>query len=258
MSNLLVEQSNSVTTLTLNRVEVSNAFDEELIHTLTHTLYELSRDVSQRIIVIQANGKHFCAGADLDWMKRSATFSERENITDAKALAMLMKTLNDMPQPTVAKVHGAVYGGAIGLLASCDIVIADSNARFCLSEVKLGLVPAVIAPYVIRAIGMRATKRFALSAEVFSADIARDLGLVHEVINDNSLDDAVNDMVKRLLTNAPNALAITKELLSELEPLKNDILDQTAETIAAVRASEEAQEGLDAFFNKRKPAWVNE
>jgi methylglutaconyl-CoA hydratase len=246
-----------VATVTLNRPELRNAFDDRLIADLTATFARLGADDAVRAVVLRGAGKAFSAGGDLNWMRRMAGYSEAENVADAKQLAKLMRTLDELPKPTVAAVHGACYAGGMGLVACADIAIAADDAVFSLSEVRLGLVPAVISPYVTRAIGPRAMRRYALTAEQIGAAEALRIGFVHEVVPAAGLDEAVGRVVAALAAGGVAAQAQTKELLAAVafRPIDDAVTGRTAKTIAAARAGAEAREGLTAFFEKRKPAW---
>jgi len=244
--------------LTLNRPEVHNAFNDELIAALTGALRRLEADQRVRAVTLAGSGKSFSAGADLTWMQRMAGYSEAENLRDAEALARLMRTLNRLAKPTLALVHGPAFGGGVGLVACCDIAIAAEEAAFSLSEVKLGLIPAVIAPYVIAAIGERAARRYFLTAERFSAEQAQRLGLVHQVVAADRLEDAARRASSALLQGGPAAQAEAKDLISAISGRKVDdrVIGETARRIARVRVADEAREGIAAFLEKRKPGWV--
>lgn len=245
-----------VATLTLNRPEVHNAFDDALIAQLNQEIDRLSRHPDVRLLVLNATGKSFSAGADLGWMKRMASYSQEANFADAAELERLMRSLYEFPQPTLAVVQGAAYGGAVGLVSCCDIAIASSSASFALSEARLGLAPAVISPYVVAAIGARQASRYFLSAERFEATRAASLGLVHEVVAPEMLESAADALIATLLANGPVALMACKRLLREISPASNDALrEYTTTLIANLRTSQEGQEGLGAFFEKRPPAW---
>jgi methylglutaconyl-CoA hydratase len=246
--------------LVLTRPEVHNAFNDALVAELTTMLDGLGTDERVRAVVLSARGRSFSAGADLNWMKRSAEYSQEENLKDARALAGLMRTLYELPKPTLALVQGPAYGGGVGLIACCDIALAAETAHFCLSEVKLGLIPAVIAPYVIAAIGERATRRYFLSGEEFGAREALRLGLVHEVVPDEALGDAGLRVLRALARGGPKAQVAAKDLIRGLtrRPLNDATVEDTARRIATVRASDEAREGIAAFLEKRKPDWVKE
>jgi methylglutaconyl-CoA hydratase len=250
--------ANGVATLTLNRPEVHNAFDDHLIVQLTHKLRELDHHASVRVVVLAAGGKSFSAGADLNWMKRIARYSEAENIRDAVALAGLMRALNTMTKPTIARVQGSAFGGGVGLVACCDIAIAGSAALFSLSEVRLGLIPAVISPYVIAAMGERNARRYFLTAERFDAQEALRVGLVHSVVTDGELDAAVSRIVGELLNGGPKAIAASKELIAHVtgRPIDHVLAEETATRIAQIRVSPEGQEGIAAFLDKRAAAWT--
>ena len=245
-------------TLTLNRPELHNAFDDLLIAELTASLKQLAADPQVRLVILAAAGKSFSAGADLGWMQRMADYSYAENLSDASALAELMRTLNELPKPTIALVQGAAFGGGVGLAAACDLVLATPTALFCLSEVKLGLIPAVISPYVVAAIGGRAARRYAISAERFDAERARQLGLVHEIVPADQLAAEADRLSRLLLQNGPDAMAAAKLLIAEVaqSPLSAELIAMTAERISVTRASAEGREGLNAFLEKRPPDWV--
>jgi methylglutaconyl-CoA hydratase len=247
-----------VATLTTNRPEVHNAFDDRLIAELTGKLRELDREHAIRVVVLAANGKSFSAGADLNWMKRMAQYSEGENLRDAVGLASLMHTLNDMTKPTVARVNGSAFGGGVGLVAACDIAIAAEGAVFSLSEVRLGLIPAVISPFVVAAIGERQARRYFLTAERFDAAEALRIGLVHRVVEDADLDAAVAAVVDELLKGGPKAQAAAKDLIASVSnrPIDQRILEDTAARIARIRVSPEGKEGIAAFLEKRGAGWT--
>lgn len=250
-----------VATVSLNRPKLHNAFDEMLIVELTRCLQTWENMPEVRIVVLRAEGTSFSAGADLNWMQRVAKYSEAENFDDAMKLAQLMKTLNFLNKPTVAMVQGAAFGGGVGLVACCDMVIATVNASFCLSEVKLGLIPAVISPYVIVAMGVRAARRYFLTAERFDAQIAQHLGLVHEIVVDNAaLTTKTAEIINTLLQNSPQAVTAAKDLIHAVHAAKTDdaLIGETARRIAQIRVSEQGQQGLSAFLEKRKPAWIME
>ncbi len=259
--NVLLElDPRGVATLTLNRPEVHNAFDAALVQRLTEALVELKSRRDVRAVVLTGAGSSFSAGADIHWMRSMARCSEEENFEDALHLADLMALLNAMPLPTVACVNGHAYGGGVGLLACCDIVLASNEARFALSEVRLGLVPAVISPYVVAAIGERNARRLFLSGEAMNAKLARRVGLVHEIAKPNKLEAALEDQLGMLLKGGPNALRESKGLIFTVEgggiSADDALRRRTAQIIAQLRVSDEGQEGLAAFLDKRKPAWV--
>jgi methylglutaconyl-CoA hydratase len=257
---LLSLDQRGVATLTLNRPDKRNAFGDELIAELTALLQQLEHDPAVRVLVLTGAGETFSAGADLNWMRAMAGFSEQENFADALKLADLMSTLDRLPKPTVARVNGHAFGGAVGLIACCDVAVASKRARLCLSEVRLGLVPAVISPFVIAAIGERQARRLFLTAEAISAKSARKMGLVHEVAKPEELDDLVEEQVSMLLKAGPLALTEAKRLVREVAGVSAERREalrlSTAAMIARLRVSDEGQEGLDAFLGKRLPAWT--
>lgn len=249
-----------VATITINRPDKHNAFNAEIIAELTDTLQSADRNGDVRVIVLTGAGKSFSAGADLNWMKSMASYSEDENLDDSLKLAELMQVLDNVRKPTIARVNGHVFGGGVGLVSCCDIAIAVEAARFALSEVKLGLVPAVISPYVIAAIGERQARRFFLTAEAMVAPVAQQIGLVHEVVPTGELDTAVEKEIELLLQGGPEAQAAAKHLVRQVchadIDAENHLKQTTAELIAQIRVSDEGQEGLTAFLEKRKPRWV--
>lgn len=244
--------------LTLSNVEIHNAFDDEIISELRTHLATVRQDETVRALLLQADGKHFCAGADLAWMKRMAQHSEEENLKDARQLAGLMSDLYNMPIPTIAAIQGAAYGGAVGLIACCDIAIASEKARFCLSEVKLGLAPATIGPYVVSAMGARRCGQLFMTASVFNAAQAQEYGLVHEVVEAEHLSASVDTALSQLLIAGPEANKAAKQLIRAcIPPFDSNLAETTSMMIAKLRVSEEGQEGLHAFFEKRSPNWIN-
>jgi len=254
---LLMDISGGRATLTLNRPDVHNAFDDALIARLTSELQSLDSNPDVRAVVLAASGKSFSAGADLKWMQRMADYTEAENLADAQAMAKMMKTLNGLSKPTIARVQGAAFGGGVGLIACCDMAIASEAARFTISEVKLGLIPAVISPYVVAAIGERQARRYVLSAERFDALEAERIGLVHAVVAAEDLDAAVNDLVQAIGSNGPQAVAEAQKMTAYVarRPADDALIAKTASRIARIRVSEEGREGLSAFLEKRKPGW---
>ncbi len=257
-ATLTVEIRNGIALVVLARPEVHNAFDETSIAELTHALIELERDAAVRAVVLLGAGKSFCAGADLNWMKRMAGFGEKENLADAMALATLLKTLYRLAKPTIARVHGAAYGGGVGLVACCDIAVATQTATFSLSEAKLGLIPATIGPYVVEAIGARAARRYFLTAERFDAGAAYRIGLVHDIVPAEALDGRINELLGALMTAGPRAQAEAKALIRAIagRPIDDGMSADTAARIARIRKSPEAREGVAAFLAKRPAAWV--
>ena len=258
-STLEIAVSDSIARVALNRPDVHNAFDETLIAELTHVVRTFDADTSIRVLVLEGRGKSFCAGADLHWMKKMAGFTQAENLADANNLAAMLSALNGMSKPTIARVHGAAYGGGVGLVACCDIAIGTPEASFALSETRLGLIPAAISPYVIEAIGARAARRYFLSAERFGAEEARRLGLLHELVAPAELDAAVDRLIATLLDAGPQAQAEAKLLIRAVaqRPIDQGVIGDTAKRIARVRATPEGKEGVAAFLAKRKPAWVS-
>lgn len=255
---VLVDGRGPVARVTLNRPALRNAFNDEVIARLTQAFEALGADDAVRVIVLAAEGPAFCAGADLNWMRRMADYSHADNLADAGALARMLRTVAQCPKPTVARVQGDVYAGGMGLVACCDIAVAVQGAGFCLSEVKLGLVPATIGPYVVRAMGLRAAQRYMLTAERLDAAEALRLGLVHEVVDAARLDERVEAIAQTLAANGPQALATCKRLLRDVStaPLDDALIERTVRMIADVRASAEGREGVQAFLHKRKPGWL--
>jgi methylglutaconyl-CoA hydratase len=249
-----------VATVTLNRPEVRNAFNEATIAELALAFDELGRDEDVRAIVLAANGPAFCAGGDLNWMKAMAAYSLEENHADATRLADMLRTIYLCPKPVVARVQGDCYAGGMGLVAACDVVVAADTANFCLSEARLGLTPATISPYVIKAMGEQAARRYFLTAERFTAAEAHRIGLVHELVALDALDASVAAVVKALVSNSPNAVGEAKRLVRDMagRPIDDALVADTANRIAAIRASGEGREGVAAFLEKRKPSWLAE
>jgi methylglutaconyl-CoA hydratase len=245
--------------LTLDRPQVHNAFDDRLIAELTKELEDLGADAGARVVVLSGAGRSFSAGADLNWMRRSASYGEADNLADARALARLMQTLNELPKPTVARVNGAALGGGTGLVACCDIVVASAEATFGTTEVRLGLIPSVIGPYVLGTIGPRHARRLMLTGERISAAEAARIGLVHDVVAPEQLDSAVERVLADLLKSGPAAIAAAKRLIRDLggRPIDAPLIDGTAQRIASLRATSEAREGIGAFLEKRPPAWLS-
>ncbi|MBV9655387.1 MAG: enoyl-CoA hydratase/isomerase family protein [Acetobacteraceae bacterium] len=261
MSALLTSiDARGVATLTLNRPERHNAFDDHLVHELTEALGRLEKLHDVRVVVLGSVGQNFSSGADLEWMRRMASFGEDDNTADAHALAQMLHMLDRLNKPTVGVVQGPAYGGGVGLLACCDTVLASDRATFCLSEVKLGLTPATIAPYVLNAIGARQARRYFLTAEVFSARRALEIGLVHEVVPGTTLAEEKEVLLDALMRGAPGAQAAAKSLIFHCEnrAIDDDLRHETARRIAERRRSREGQEGIAAFLNKRLPAWREE
>ena len=245
-----------IATLTLARPDKHNAFDDGVIAELRQHIKTVAKS-SARVMILKADGKHFCAGADLSWMKRMAKLSHTENLHDARQLAALMEELNGLKIPTIARVQGAAYGGAIGLIACCDIAIASENARFCLSEVKLGLAPATIGPYVVEAIGPRIAKKLFLTAEVFDAHQALNYQLIHECVSLEGLDEKIEEQVSHILKTGPCASIAAKKLVADIILGGAELSENTSQLIANLRVSDEGQAGLNAFFNKQAAPWVS-
>lgn len=242
----------------LNRPEVHNAFDPEMVDALTSTLRQLESRAEVRAIVLTGAGKNFCAGADIEQMKRSATYTREQNLELARATSLMLQTLYALQKPTIACVRGAVRGGGVGLVSACDIALAERGATFRLSEVKLGIIPAMISPYVIAAMGERMAHRYMLSGEEFDAAEAYRIGLLHDICEELELNVVVGRMLRQLHSSGPRAVAAIKKLIPEIAaaPIDDAVSEKTAQRIAEVRTTPEAQEGLGAFLEKRKPHWV--
>jgi methylglutaconyl-CoA hydratase len=258
-TTLTIDRAGHIATVTLNRPDVRNAFNETTIAEIKQAFSELGDDAALRAIVLAANGPAFCAGADLNWMKKMAGYTHAENHADALQLAEMLRTIYLCPKPVVAKVQGDCYAGGMGLAAACDIIVAVEEANFCLSEVKLGLIPATISPYVIKAMGENAARRYFLTAERFGAQEALRISFVHEVVSAEALDAKVAEIVKALVNNSPNAVQHAKVLVREVvgQEVNDALLADTAERIAHIRASDQGREGVASFLEKRKPACFN-
>ena len=254
---LLSTDSRGVATLTLNRVEKHNAFDDAIVAQLTAKLKQVEADPAVRVVVLTGAGKTFSAGGDLNWMRAMAKFSREQNIEDAMKLADLMETLDTLKKPTIARVNGPAYGGGVGLVACCDVAIASEAAKFVLTEVRLGLIPAVISPYVIAAIGAREARRYFLTAEPMDAKTAYDVGLIHEVVTADILDETIGIIVTSLLKGGPKAILAAKAFIAEQAGDRRALKKKTAQLIAELRASPEGQEGLSAFLESRSPKWTD-
>ncbi len=256
-SSLIADRNGPITRLTLNRPQVHNAFDDELIQRITTTLSAIAKDSSVRVVILEAAGKSFSAGADLGWMRRMAGYGEAENKADAMALAEMLFALDQLPQPVIAKVQGAAIGGGVGLVAAADVAVGVPGAVFSLSEVRLGLIPAVISPYVVRAVGARQARALFLTAERFKGERARNIGLLHHLVDANDLETKVDEIAVALLQNGPLAMSHAKRLVDTVvggAPARS-VLEFTAALIAEIRASDEGREGINAFLNKRDPNW---
>ena len=253
-----ISAQGGIATVVLSRPDVRNAFNDEVIAELSQAFIQLGDDPQVRAIVLMAEGPAFCAGADLNWMRRMADYSRDENEQDAEKLAFMLRTIYECPKPTIARVQGDVYAGGMGLVACCDMAVSVDTANYCLSEVKLGLIPATIGPYVIRAMGPRASHRYFLTAERFSAQQAQRIGFVHEVVPADQLDATVSTWVQALLAASPNAIKECKKLVQYVadRDITRLLIDHTVKAIADIRASDEGKEGVQSFLNKRKPAWM--
>ena len=256
--SLKLEVKHGVARLTLDRPQLRNAFDDALIAELTKTFRALDADAAVRALVLAGEGPAFCAGADLNWMKRMAGYSYEENLADARALADMLATLDRMQKPTIARVHGPAFAGGVGLVAACDIALGTLQAKFCLSEAKLGLSPATISPYVSRAMGARMARRYFLTAEVFGAEEAYRIGLLSALVPAAELDSALEALIEQLLASGPQALAKIKDLIRHVEsaPIDEALAAETAKRIAEIRVSPEGREGIASFLEKRKPGWA--
>jgi methylglutaconyl-CoA hydratase len=259
-SILVTVDLDGIATVTLNRPEIHNAFDDVMIGELTRALHDLDADPQVRVVILAANGRSFSAGANLNWMKRMAGYSEAQNVKDALGLAGLMHTLYTLTKPTIARVHGPAFAGGLGLVACCDIAIATREATFCLTEVRLGMIPAVITPYVVAAIGERQARRYCLTAEKFDAADAYRLGLVHDLVEEHELGAALNALVTHLFLGGPQALAQCKDWIAvaAASPIDEQLVAESARRIAALRASSEGRDGVAAFLEKRDARWVAE
>lgn len=257
MTALLSESQQHVHYITLNRIDKHNAFDDHLLIELHEVMTQAMLDPNVRVIVLKANGPNFSAGADLDWMHRMSQLNEAENLTDAGILAKTMYTLHHCPKPTIAMVQGAAYGGGAGLVAACDIAVAAQSARFCFSEIKLGLIPAVISPYVIKAIGERAATWLFMSAEVITAQRARELQLIQHCLPDDELSSYTSQFARNMASMAPGAIRNAKALVRQIagKPINEELQHLTATLIAKQRVSAEGQRGIQAFLNRETLSW---
>lgn len=255
---LQIDLSHRVAVVWMAREKVRNAFNETMIAEITQAFAALGADDGVRAIVLAGHGPAFCAGADLDWMRRMSTYSLDDNRRDARTLADMLRTIHDCPRLTVARVHGDAYAGGMGLVSACDIAVGSFNASFCLSETRLGLLPATISPYVMRAIGERASRRYMLTAEKFDASEAFRLGLLHEITPPDELDTRINTILGALMATSDAAVAATKTLIRDVagRPIDDALAADTAERIARIRASDDGREGIASFLAKRKPRWL--
>lgn len=257
--SVLLEKKDGVARVTLNRPELRNAFDDQVIDELKRIFESLGADKSVRTVVLAGNGPAFCAGADLNWMKRMAGYGHAENLADARALAGMLAALDRLPKPTIARVHGPVFAGGTGLVAACDVAVGTPEAKFCFSEAKLGLSPATISPYVMRAIGEREARRYFLTAEVFDAAEAFRIGMLSILVPTEELDSTIQNLVKHILAGGPEAHASIKALIRAVAGKTVDaaLIDDTARRIAEIRASPEGKEGIASFLEKRKASWCS-
>ena len=257
MSSILIDRDGPILRLTLNRPEVRNAFDEEVIQAISAAAASASEDPSLRVVVLAGKGKAFCAGADIAWMAKAIAYSRLENLSDAEDLARMLERLDTLPVPVIGRIQGSALGGGVGLAAICDTVIAADTAVFALTEVKLGILPAVVAPYVLRKIGISAARELFLTGARFDAVRARQIGLVHEIVPEADLDAAVTRRIDDVLTAGPQGVAKAKALIREIAGAPPDhVIGVTTNAIASQRVSDEGQEGLRAFLEKRKPSWT--
>ncbi len=257
VNHIFYTSSKGIATITLNRPDVHNAFNEQVIADLYAAFDRAENDKSIRAVILRGEGKSFCAGGDLNWMRRVADYTFQQNVDDAMNLGKLLKKINFLAKPTISLVHGNAFGGGVGLTACCDIAIAEEGTQFCLSEVRIGIIPSIIAPYVIAAIGERQSRRYFMTAERFDAVKAAQIGLVHEVAPKGGLDSVCEKVIAALWDGAPGAQARGKKLILEISKQKIDdaLVRLTSERIAEARASEEGKEGLSAFLNKTEPTW---
>ena len=256
--NLTIIQTGPVARITLTMPEIRNAFSDEVIQDITAAFADVGGRADVRAVVLAAEGPAFCAGANLHWMRRMADYTREENLADAGKLATMLRTIAECPKPTIARVQGDVYAGGMGLVAACDMAVSVDTAWYCLSEVKIGLAPATISPYVIRAMGARAAQRYFLTAERFTAAEAHRIGFVHEVVTADALDAKVDELLKALTSASPAAVVACKTLVADVvgRDIDEGLIAYTVEAIADIRASAEGREGVQAFLNKRKPAWL--
>ena len=255
---LSITTQGAIRTITLSRPDVRNAFNDEVIAELKNAFIEAGQAADVRCVVLAAEGPAFCAGADLNWMRRMADYTRDENLADAGQLAAMLRAIYECPKPTIARVQGDVFAGGVGLVAACDMVVSVDTATYCLSEVKLGLIPATISPYVIRAMGARASHRYFLTAERFSAAEAHRVGLVHEVVAADALDAKVAELTSALVSASPNAVRACKRLVQDVAEREIDdaLVAHTVAGIADIRSSAEGKEGVQSFLQKRKPSWL--
>lgn len=254
----IARDNDGVVTITLNRPKKHNAFDQEMISSLTTAFKKIDNDATVRVLILAASGPTFSAGADLSWMKKMGNCHYEDNLRDAEALAEMLHRLNSLPIPTIARIQGPALGGAVGLICACDIAIATKDTSFSFSEAKIGLIPAVISPYVIEAIGSRYARYHFVTADTLSAQQARQIGLIHEVVVSNELDSTISTITQRLLKNSPDAMAAAKALIRDIshQPINATIRQKTCQHLAKARLSEQGREGISAFLEKRQPNWA--
>jgi len=259
MNSFEISHDGAVATITLSRPDVRNAFNDEVIAEITAAFQDMAAQAEVRAVVLAAAGPAFCAGADLNWMRRMADYSRAENLLDAAQLAEMLRVIYECPKPTVARIQGDVYAGGMGLVAACDMAVSVDTANFCLSEVKLGLIPATIGPYVVRAMGARVAHRYFLTAERFGAAEAHRIGFVHEVVGADQLDAKVGELTNALVSASPNAVRSAKALVQDVagQPIEAPLIGRTVEGIADIRSSREGREGVQSFLQKRKPFWLD-
>ncbi|MGR4869011.1 enoyl-CoA hydratase/isomerase family protein [Variovorax sp. LARHSF232] len=257
-NTLELQADGPVARIWLNRPELRNAFDDEVIGELSAAFAQVVVQPQVRVIVLGARGPAFCAGANLNWMRRAADFTREQNTQDAAGLAAMLRTIHESPKPVIARIQGDVYAGGMGLVAACDMAVSVDTANYCLSEVKIGLIPATISPYVLRAMGTRTAQRYFLTAERFSAAEAQRIGFVHEVVSADALDAKVDELVKALCNASPAAVRACKQLIADVAGREIDdaLVAETVQGIADIRASAEGREGVQAFLQKRKPNWL--
>ena len=257
-TKLKLKTDGAVARIWLDQPDTRNAFDDAVIAELTQAFLEAGAASQVKAIVLGANGPAFCAGANLNWMRRMADYTRDENLADAGKLADMLRTIAECPKPTIARVQGDVYAGGMGLVAACDMAVSVDTAGYCLSEVKIGLIPATISPYVIRAMGARASQRYFLTAERFTAAEAHRIGFVHEVVASDAIDAKIDELLKALTGASPAAVRACKTLLADVtgRAIDDALIAKTVDGIADIRASDEGREGVQAFLQKRKPAWL--
>ncbi|MCB0377475.1 MAG: enoyl-CoA hydratase/isomerase family protein [Bdellovibrionales bacterium] len=256
MKTIEIAKNNKISVLTLKRPDVRNAFDDAMIAELTQAFHDLKNEESCRVLILQGAGESFCAGADLNWMKSMAQFSREDNLEDSRKLQQMFEALAQLPMPVIGKIHGHAMGGGMGLVALCDVVAAVEGTKFCFSEVRLGIAPAVISPYVARKLSRSQMQRWFLTAEIFEAAQAVDMGWAHVYGDRAAVDEFVENTAEKISRNGPCAVRATKKIINKLFDEGDDIHTQTIQWIADLRVSPEGQEGMQAFFEKRKPNWI--